>query len=191
MNKQKSFAMYLTSSARSSRRLSPYFLEPLSFRSTTRDETRKQNNIHTLKNPDPEMKKHFQDLFELWNTKIDEYLNESEAGSLKPKYNDPGLRSELEYWRKRMQKLSCLSEEMRSPHCKIVQNVINHISSNANDNPGRNIYLLQSKWRTQDMNITETLNEAKDNVKYLITLEPFITPLYEETPDVVKDTFLL
>ena len=87
-----------------------------------------------------------------------------------------------------MQTLSCLSEEMRSPHCKIVQNVINHVSSNANDNPGWNIYLLLSKWRTQDMKVTEALNEAKDNVKYLITLEPFIDPLYNETPDVVKDT---
>ena len=145
-------------------------------------------NIHTLKNPDPEMKKHFQDLFELWNTKIEEYLNESEAGPGKPKDRDPGPRSELEYWRKRMQKLSCISEEIRSPHCKIVQNVINHVSSNANDNPGRNIYLLQSKLRTQDMKITEAINKAKNNVKYLITLEPFITPLYEETPDVVKDT---
>ena len=87
-----------------------------------------------------------------------------------------------------MQKLSCLSEEIRSPQCKIVQNVINHVSSNANDNPGRNIYLLQSKLRTQDMKVTEAINKAKNNVKYLITLEPFITPLYEETPDVVKDT---
>ena len=57
-------------------------------------------NIHTLKNPDPEMKKHFQDLFELWNTKIEEYLNESETGPGKPKDRDPGPRSELEYWRK-------------------------------------------------------------------------------------------
>ena len=36
------------------------------------------------------MKKHFQDLFELWNTKIEEYLNKSEAGPGKPKDRDPG-----------------------------------------------------------------------------------------------------
>jgi dynein heavy chain len=77
---------------------------------------------------------------------------------------------------------------MHSPKCKIVQAVINHISSNTNDNPGRNIYLLQSKWRTQDMKVTEALNEAKDNVKYLTTIEQFIDPLYNETPEVVKDT---
>ena len=135
-----------------------------------------------------EMKKHFQDLFELWNTKIEEYLSENESGPGKAREKDVGPRSELEYWRKRMQKLTCLSEEMRSPHCRVVQNVISTVGNNTNDNSGHNIYLLQSKWRSQDMRVTEALNEAKDNVKYLTTLEQFIDPLYNETPNVVKDT---
>ena len=43
----KDFFKYMTSSARSSKRLLPRFLKPLSFRSTTRDGTRKQK-IFTL-----------------------------------------------------------------------------------------------------------------------------------------------
>ena len=39
-------------------------------------------------------------IFKLLNTKIEEYLNESETDPGKPKDRDPGSRSELEYWRK-------------------------------------------------------------------------------------------
>ena len=78
---------------------------------------------------------------------------------------------------------------MRSPQCKIVQNVLIMLAAmlmTTLEGIYIYIYILQSKWRTQDMKITEALNEIKDNVKYLITLEPFITPLYEENSNFVK-----
>lgn len=45
-----------------------------------------------------------------------------------------------------------------------------------------------SEWRSLELRVTESLNEAKDNVKYLQTLEKFIEPLYDGNPDTIKET---
>lgn len=39
-----------------------------------------------------------------------------------------------------------------------------------------------------DLLLTDKLNEAKDNVKYLTTLEKFIEPLKDGTPQQIIDT---
>lgn len=135
-----------------------------------------------------EMLTHFENIFTEWTEQIEKFIEDTE--STKQEDKDAGPKSELEFWRKRMQKLTCISEQLRSKNCKTVYNVLTQASQNTTEvgRPRDKIYLATSKWRSIELKVTEALNEAKDNVKYLTTLEKFIEPLYDGTPDTIKDT---
>jgi dynein heavy chain len=117
----------------------------------------------------------FMDIFAKWSEKIESVLEE-QAGARNDK--DEGPRDELDYWKLRMRMLTTVSESIRSTNCKDVQNVLTVIStSDNNKHADSGIYLALSNWRSIELRVTENLNEAKDNVKYLQTLERFIPPL--------------
>ena len=152
---------------------------------------------------------HYHDLLAEWCETIEQYLAESQkkenggrgddnedgGGGTQKKggahdRND-GPWTELEYWRRRMQRLTNIMEQLKTKECKQVLGVLASYTKGGSDQgsvQGHAVYALLRRWKAIDVSITEAANEAKDNEKYLKTLEKFIEPLYEDDPMAIVDT---
>jgi dynein heavy chain len=146
-------------------------------------------NVHSGKPPSNDMINEFERIFNDWSAKIQKHLDEADKEQNTPVQDSHPLQ-ELEYWKQRMRKLTGISEQLRSKNCRTVYDVLTAASQSPADagRPRDKIYLATSKWRSIELRVTEALNEAKDNVKYLQTLEKFIDPLYNGDPDTIKET---
>jgi len=135
-----------------------------------------------------EMITDFMKIFSEWSEKIENELNNT--SDVEKKQQDlQGPADELENWKDRMRKLTAVNEQLRSQNCQMVYEVLFAVSnSDANKHADSGIYLALSTWRSLILRVTESLNEAKDNVKYLQTLERFIEPLYTGTPITIKES---
>jgi len=72
--------------------------------------------------------------------------------------------------------------------CKQVYGLLSTLTKANPDLTKQKIQHLIRRWKNIDVQITENANEAKDNVKYLFTLERFIEPLYSGTASTIIDT---
>ncbi|KAL7886714.1 hypothetical protein AOLI_G00044350 [Acnodon oligacanthus] len=104
-----------------------------------------------------------------WAKQIEQVLAESEQ--MRKEADDIGPSVELEYWKSRMSTFNSLLDEIKQPQVKTVIGVLQVAKSKT-----------LSKWKELDGNITIVANEAKDNVKYLYTLEKFFKVLGKCTP---------
>ncbi len=124
---------------------------------------------HTQKNLPEAMIKDFNRVFDQWREKIRQHCED--ADKEKTDQKGAGPRNELDYWKQRMRTYTGISEQLRSKNCKTVYDVLSFASQNQNvggtDNPRDRIYMSTSEWRSLELRVTESLNEAKDNVKYL------------------------
>lgn len=114
-----------------------------------------------------------EELIMSWIKQIEQVLAQSEQ--MRKEADNIGPSAELDHWRKRMAKFNSLLGQLKSSHCKAAIGVL---------------YAARSRclkyWRELDSRITDAANEAKDNVKYLYTLDRLLEPLVKCAPVSIK-----
>jgi dynein heavy chain len=149
-------------------------------------------------NPNQETVAYFEELLGEWCTQIGHFIEsrESDAHCMRKSGNATinknkleGPKGEVEYWRTRTQQLSSISDQMKRKECRhVVGILLAYTKGTTNDQAKLKIVGLLRKWKQIDIETTESANEAKDNLKYLSTLQRFIEPLYSGSVQSIIDT---
>ena len=116
-----------------------------------------------------------EEVMEDWCAQTTRLLNDTDERHAEPE--DTGPSTELTYWRTRMTRLNSITEQLKLPACRAVVSVLGLAKSR-----------VLKRWKALDNQVTDATNEAKDNVKYLSTLEKYIEPLYSGTPASICDS---
>ena len=112
---------------------------------------------------------HFDAVLQDWAAQSGRLMEDSDGARREADEAGPG--SELSFWRDRMAKLNSVLEQLKAREARLVLE-----TCAAAHTPGL------ATWRAVEGHLTEAVSEAKDNVKYLTTLEKSFEPLYTGTP---------
>ncbi|CAH1796663.1 unnamed protein product [Owenia fusiformis] len=117
----------------------------------------------------PETMAILEDVVSSWCKQIEQVLAESDQ--MRKEADDTGPLAELEHWRQLTARFNSILEQIKGHDCKMVIHTL-HISKTK----------VLKMWKDLDNRITDSANEARDNVRYLYTLEKFCEPLYRCDP---------
>ncbi|CAL1527205.1 unnamed protein product [Lymnaea stagnalis] len=115
----------------------------------------------------------YEELVNDWITTIEGVLNDSAD----ERFLDPnaGPLSEVDKWKRRQRLLINITEQLKGKECKAVLAVLITAKSR-----------LLKKWKMTDANITDSLNDTRDKVKYLDSLKRYFDQMYQDaTPTTI------
>ncbi|XP_026035058.1 dynein heavy chain 5, axonemal-like [Astatotilapia calliptera] len=116
-----------------------------------------------------ELVERLEEALTLWTNQIKQVLTESEQ--MRKEADDAGPSAELEHWKSCTVTFNSLLEEVKGSQVRRTLGVLQVAQSRC----------LRA-WRDLDRDITVVANEAKDNVKYLSTLNKFFGSVEKSTP---------
>eukprot|EP00462_Mataza_sp_D1_P017376 CAMPEP_0175163132 /NCGR_PEP_ID=MMETSP0087-20121206/25561_1 /TAXON_ID=136419 /ORGANISM="Unknown Unknown, Strain D1" /LENGTH=4572 /DNA_ID=CAMNT_0016451765 /DNA_START=103 /DNA_END=13822 /DNA_ORIENTATION=+ len=146
------------------------------------------------KNPD--LISHFKGVVSSWCDVISKYMADDKSVIPMKPTDDSGPDVEIEYWSRRMLTLISVTEQLKSKQARVVTGVLKaralkadsqESSANPEQMEHESVKLLIESWRETDLAITDHLNEAKDNVRFLENLRKVLEPLYMEKPEIVSE----
>eukprot|EP00754_Rhynchopus_humris_P030089 Rhum_TRINITY_DN15257_c1_g1::Rhum_TRINITY_DN15257_c1_g1_i3::g.146501::m.146501/K10408/DNAH; dynein heavy chain, axonemal len=127
---------------------------------------------------DVKLVRHFESCVENWIQVSTRLIEEKPRHADQEPQNIPeevGPITELRWWKERCARFNNLTEQFLQPEVKIVLGVLGASARS---------YTIK-QWRETDARLTEALNEAKENVRYLSSLEKFFEALEKESPVVL------
>lgn len=100
------------------------------------------------------------------------------------KITNEGPKTEMIFWKNALQEMVLLFELTNTPDFVFVRDFL----QNKNKKLEERRSSLLSEAKSVESLISDRINEAKDNIKYLGTLDKFIEPLYNGTPEEIIET---
>ena len=136
-----------------------------------------------------------------WSAAITGYLASDTSNVPIAASVESGPEVEIDYWSRRMLTLISITEQLKAKAAKAVIGVlraragrsevdegVSHKKADEDAAEHELVKALLEQWREVDLLITDGLNEAKDNVRFLDNLRQVIEPLYTGEPRSIADS---
>jgi len=109
-----------------------------------------------------------------WSSVIEGYITTGREQPASP-------FEEIDYWRCRTAALTSIENQLTTKRARLVLLILSKSPAGVVD---------LSKWKSVDLKLTEAKNEARDNLKYLLTLERYLKPLQKDDVPAMVDGML-